>query len=73
MDAMSPWPRSEAAARYELARLAEVLPQVTPHLVKLGVDADEAGSLGARAMALHRDIMAARAAALDATARRITA
>jgi hypothetical protein len=73
MDGMSPLPRTEVDARYDLSRLAELLPGVEAHLRTLGVDGATAGDLGLAAHELRRGIARAREAALRDQAKAVPA
>jgi hypothetical protein len=73
MDGITPLPRAEADARYDLSRLAELLPQVGQHLGTLGVDVTTANALQVAALQLRRDIADAREALLMSAARSIPA
>jgi hypothetical protein len=73
MDIMMPVPRSEADARYDLSRLAELLPLVGQHLATLGIETTTANALQVTALQLRVDIARAREAALAQQSRRIPA
>lgn len=73
MDGITPLPKAEADARYELARLAEILPQTARHLRTLGVQADDIAECEQLALALRARVAAAREAALLAQSRSIAA
>ncbi|MBR0651372.1 hypothetical protein GXW78_16990 [Roseomonas terrae] len=59
---MSTYPRSDADARYTLARLSELLPMAQQALLTLGVDTTIATSIGQEATALRQEIIAVREA-----------
>jgi hypothetical protein len=73
MDIMSPLPRAETDARYDLSRLAELLPCVGQHLALLGIESTTAHALQVTATQLRGDIARAREAALAQQSRRIPA
>lgn len=62
MDGMSPFPRNQADARYDLARLCELLPRVGQSLAALGIAPHTATAIGEASRALRQDIAAAREA-----------
>lgn len=69
MDGISPFPRAQADARYELARFVEILPQIGKHLQVLGVAPDAVEDCQRQADTLRNLIQSARADALMAIAR----
>ena len=73
MDVMMPLPRTDADARYDLSRLAELLPLVGQHLGTLGVDPLDANRLQVVAAQLRHDIAAIRDATLRQQAARVPA
>lgn len=73
MDILSPLPVPEADARYELARLAEILPRVAGHLRALGVTDEAVRDCQALAGKLGYTILQAREASLMDAARKIGA
>lgn len=70
-DAMMPFARVEADARYGLSRLAELLPLVGRYLMALGIETATAETLQAVAVQLGADIAFARETALRNQAREV--
>ena len=73
MDGISPYPKSEADARHELRRLAEILPRVADHLRTLGVPAEAVAGCQRQAGQLAMAVMQAREASLLHLARAVGA
>ena len=69
MDGLSPFPRAEADARFELARLVEILPRVGAHLRTVGVPPAAVEECQQMADTLRSRIQTVRADALMAIAR----
>jgi hypothetical protein len=72
-DAMMPFARVQADARYDLARLADLLPRVGKHLEALGVDTLTANALQVQALEVRASISVARETALRQQATQVPA